>query len=585
MAKSRGNGGERTEMILTGRPVARGIGTGPAVCIHGTIRQFYQTEIPRSKIASEIERFQNAFDKSRRQIAELSRSGQRNGSDPTGDIFKVHLEILNDLALFSGIVREISENRLNAEWAVKTILEGYVAAYKALHESSLREKYLDLQDVGERILHALSGPASTTKAPKMGSVIIATELRPAMLMELAETSPSAIVTENGGWTSHTFIIARELRIPAVTGVRNALRLLSNEEEVYVNGFDGTVVINPTEKTHSALDKRADKKHTESASIPKNLKTLDGCEIFIHANSESPAGYRAAKLLGARGIGLYRSELLFGSVNESPSEEDQIKAYLAIAKAAGKDGVKIRTFDISGEGYFEAVGREKNPALGLRAIRFGLTNPKHLRTQIRAILVASHGFSVDIIVPMVSGVSDITQVTTMIAKEKRRLASKNIPFGEPRLGAMIEVPAAVITIEQIIKHVDFLCLGTNDLVQYMLAADRDNESVSRWFNSLHPAIVRSIHTVVAAADHAGKEIVACGEMAGSPFYLPVLLGLGVRRLSMNVNSIRKVRNLIAGVALEECRDLASAVMKCDTPEAGERLVRSAIEARWSHIFEA
>jgi phosphotransferase system enzyme I (PtsI) len=284
------------------------------------------------------------------------------------------------------------------------------------------------------------------------------------------------------------------------------------------------------------------------------------------------------------VGLFRSEYLYGRSKGFPTEQEQIEAYSAIADAAGEDGAKIRTFDLH---HDELVGnefaREKNPALGLRAIRMSFAHLKELRRQLRALLVASHERRIDIVVPMIAGVEEMRSIAAILKTEKRKLAAKSIPHGSPRLGAMIEVPSAVMTIDQIIAQVDFLALGTNDLVQYMLAVDRDNESVAGWFSSLHPGVLRAIKAVIDAATSAGKDLVICGEMAGSPFYVPLLVGLGARQLSMNVNSIAKVKTLISGIAYEEARAIANACLKADTPQKVEQILREGIAAKWGPIF--
>ena len=271
-----------------------------------------------------------------------------------------------------------------------------------------------------------------------------------------------------------------------------------------------------------------------------MKTLDGWPITIRANLDLPSAYKQAKRFGCEGIGLYRSEFLFNQFKGFPTETEQIEAYRQIAELAGDDGVRIRTFDLSLENLTgENEDKEKNPALGLRAIRMSLTRKKQFRTQIRALLQASFENNMDIVLPMISDVSEIIQ-TKESSKPKRNLPQKRHKYGSPRLSAMIEIPSAVLIAEEIAAEVDFLCLGTNDLVQYLLAVDRDNEAVADWFRTLHPAVFRAVKMVVKAAEDSDTPLIVCGEMAGSPFYAPVLIGLGVTEMSMNVNSIPQVR---------------------------------------------
>jgi len=277
--------------------------------------------------------------------------------------------------------------------------------------------------------------------------------------------------------------------------------------------------------------------------------------------------------------------LFNRFKGFPTENQQYEAYREIAEYAGDDGVKIRTFDLGPEQvYGQSHGREKNPALGLRAIRLGLEDTRHLRTQLRAILRASHNNKIDIVIPMVSGVEEIIKVRELIESETSALATKGIPVGDPRLGAMIEVPSAVLLIDQIVKETDLVCLGTNDLVQYVLGVDRDNESVAGWFRTLHPAVLGAVKAVIKAASDAEKSLVICGEMAGSSFYLPLLIGMGATELSMNVNSILRIRKVISGIAYQETITLAQEAEKCRTADGVEAALERHINEKWSHLIQ-
>ena len=306
--------------------------------------------------------------------------------------------------------------------------------------------------------------------------------------------------------------------------------------------------------------------------------------LIAANVDTPEAYRLAKTLGAKGIGLLRTESFIDQYGAIPSEQQQILAYQRIADVTGGDGMKIRTFDI-GAGHFNGNDRprETNPALGLRSIRLSLSKTDDFRTQIRAILRASVDRTIDLILPMISGVDEIVRSKVIIEEERERLAIDGIRFGNPRLGAMIEVPSGVLTARQIAKKVDFICLGTNDLVQYLLAVDRDNDAVADWYQTLHPAVIRAISEVLTAGSHAKIPVTVCGEMAGSPFYIPVLLGLGAQALSINTGSISQVRRLISGVALRETVELVKRVKTCESAEETEHLLRKYYSENWAHLF--
>jgi phosphotransferase system enzyme I (PtsI) len=416
------------------------------------------------------------------------------------------------------------------------------------------------------------------------------EVKPSTLIELFESKPKAIVAERGGWTSHTFILAREMNLPAVTGTTEILRRVQTGDKIIVDGYNGQIILHPAAETISnykvaaAEFEKFDPGEVEIAD--RTVKTLDGKEIIVRANLDLPDGYEQAKRYGARGIGLYRSEYLFNQYKGFPSESEQTEVYRRIAETVGDDGIRIRTFDLSAEQFAGDGGeKETNPALGLRAIRFSLRFKKQFRAQIRALLQASYQNKIDIIVPMISDVAEIVEIKKILRKEKTSLIKKGIKIGEPLVGAMIEVPSAVLTIEEIASEVDFLCLGTNDLVQYLLAVDRDNEAVAEWFQTLHPAVLRAIKKVLAAAEEARIPVVVCGEMAGSPFYAPILIGLGATELSMNVSSLPRVRKVLNGIAHEEARAVVGKIEKCRTAAEVESIVRENVREKWAHLFPA
>lgn len=580
----------KSEIRLEGRAVSRGVATGKAVIIYGNTRQFYRFPIPKSGVAAELARFRKAVTAARSKLAALAKPKHRKNGDSVSGIFEAHLLMLDEPSLCPEIEREIRSQGVNAEWAVKTVTDGLLEQCKAIPDATLRERYIDLEDVVERLMNALGGVSETTPRLAKGSVIVAEELRPSTLFELASTTPAAVITEHGGWTSHTFIIGRDLQIPAVTGITDILEYVKSGDSVIVDGYAGRVIVDPKTETiaqYGAPRAVISRQRDHDQFVPGRVTTtLDGREIVIRSNSDSPAAYSKAKRLGARGIGLYRTETLVNVAHGFPTESAQVAAYATIARAVGDDGVKIRTFDINADGYYETAGkREKNPALGLRAIRFGLTYPKYLRTQLRSLLIASHDQHIDIVIPMVSGVSDMIEVRKIVARERKRLRAESAAIGEPRVGAMIEVPAAVLTVEEILEHADFLCLGTNDLVQYLTAADRDNELAARWFTTLHPAVLRAIKMVISAAESADKELVICGEMAAAPYYIPLLIGLGARELSMNVNSIVRVKQFISKIAADECCEVAAAALDCATAAEVETLLEKNIRSRWPGLYAA
>ena len=575
----------KNEVRLNARAVSRGVAVGKIICLHGRKRQFYKLKIENSQIEREIRRFRAAVRLSARQLKKIS----LNNSDKTkAAIFDAHLLILEDKSLHSKIESNIKEQKVNAEWSVKIVTDEYIAKYKNISDEHLRERYIDLEDVAERLLTALGGGGKSNLMLEKNSIIVAREVKPSTLIELTTSQPLAIITENGGWTSHTFILAREMNLPAVTGLKRILRRVKNGDEVIVDGFVGQIILNPVAETRNkyqiaASEFQQDKSDESDASKGK-LQTLDGREIKIRANLDLPKGYAEAKKFGAQGIGLYRSEFLFNQYKGFPTESEQIEVYRKIAKLVGEEGVRIRTFDLSVEQLTEETEeREKNPALGLRAVRLSFSYPKEFRVQLRAVLQASFENNISIVLPMISDVSEIWRVKKIIESEKEKLKRRKISFGNPKLGAMIETPAAILTIDEIAAEVHFLCLGTNDLVQYLLAVDRDNEAVADWFRTLHPAVLRALKIVLSAAEKQNIPTVVCGEMAGSPVYVPILLGLGATELSMNIHSMPRVRKIVSKIAFEETRELLKKLENCRCADEIEKAAGEFYREKWAHLF--
>ena len=572
------------EIRLEARAVSRGVAIGKVICLHGDKRQFYRINLTDDQIEREIRRFRAAVRLAKRQLKKID----FNNSQIQSNIFEAHLLILEDNTLLSKIEDYIQKHKVNSEWAVKVVTDAYIADYKAIADEHLRERYIDLKDIARRMQTALGGSGNSGIRLKKNSIIVAKEVRPSTLIELMESQPQAIITENGGWTSHTFILAREMNLPSVTGVKKILRRVQTGDQVIVDGFSGQIVLNPSKKTlqqyEAAASEFEQNQVDEHEVSDKKAKTLDGKVIKLRTNLDLPKGYSEARRFGADGIGLYRSEFLFNRFNGFPTEAEQIEAYRNVAETVGAEGVRIRTFDLSLEQIAGAgEEREKNPALGLRAIRLSLTHLKQFRIQLRALLQASVKNNISVILPMISDVSEIVRAKAILENERKKLHKKKIETGKLMLGAMIEVPAAILIIDEIASEVDFLCLGTNDLVQYLLAVDRDNEVVADWFRTLHPAVLRSIKLIVKAAENAGIPAIVCGEMAGSPLYVPILIGLGVTELSMNVKSIPRVRKIISAIAFEEAQEIVKKLDACKTAASVEETAQMLFTEKWGHLF--
>ncbi len=579
--------GSPEELTLSGMAVSRGLSVGTVLCLHGRKRQFYRREIAGSDVAREADRFREAVEAAKAQLTDISNDAAESQMNRV-KIFETHRLFLEDRSLLSQIESMIGDQRVNAEWAVKSVIDKYVSRYKSLSDKHLQEKYIDLEDVGERLLSALGSEEQSYSLAK-DTIIVARELNPSTLIELSKKKPLAVVTENGGWTSHTFILARELELPAVTGIRQLLRMVESGDRMVVDGYHGTVILRPADETESKVREAIELAESELADLeiteaPNRLETLDGIPVIIRANLDISRDYSAAVSLGAKGIGLYRSEFLFNRNRGFPSEEEQVEIYTQIAAEANSAGIRIRTFDLSIGQIAGGAGREKNPALGLRGIRFSFRLEPEFRKQIRALLRAAAEGNLSIVLPMIADAEDVRWAKHLIDEEKAALERDSLRHGDPPVGVMIEVPSAVFTIDRILEISDFLNIGTNDLVQYLLAVDRDNEEVADWFRTSHSSVLESLRIVIAAAERAGKSTLICGEMAGSPLYIPILLGLGAREFSMNVNSIRRVRRLVSKIAVEECRAVLAEIEELPDGPDRDKGIHRIYKNKWSDLMD-
>ncbi len=574
------------ERHLAAIAVSRGIGIGRIAFLDGEKRQFFRIDLEPSQIDAEISRLRQAVAESIRQLSELAANRDPDKHRSISDIFGVHLLIIEESSFIEKIETVIQDIAVNAEWAIKTVSNRYLKQQGSVPGDHFREKYLDIEDVADRLLTSLNGSRPAVHLTEPDAVIVVHELRPSAIMELAKSKPAAVITERGGWTSHASILAREFALPMVTGIHDLEQVLLQRDLVIVDGINGQVIVNPNHETIASF-RAVIADNGLAVFLPegsnKGTLTRDGTEIVIRANIDLPDAYNMAEKLGARGIGLYRSESLITLPGVIPTEDEQFAAYRKIAGIAGDAGVRIRTFDIGLDLAGGNRSTERNPSLGLRAIRLSLSDSAHFRTQIRAILRAAASHKIDIVLPMITGVAEIVRSKDIIKEERELLVNAGISVGDPGIGAMIEVPSAVFTVREIAGQADFLCLGTNDLVQYLLAVDRDNDAVAEWYQTLHPAVIRAIGDVLAACKDAGITVSVCGEMAGSPFYVPLLLGLGARELSVHVNAVRQIRHLVSGITIQKTIDIVDKIRTLETADHIENALREYYLQHWSGLF--
>ena len=574
-----------TERRWTGLAVSEGVVIGRVLRIHRGTKHVYPARIEIRDLAQEQARFQDAVALAKTQLLAIENRAQAVLGPDQAYIFAAHRLLLEDRKLIAEIENEMTQQRANAEWAVKVVGDRLLATYAEIKDDYLRERGSDIEDVIHRLLEALGGARPHYRELSADAVIVAEDLLPSAVAELDLEYARAIVTDAGGWTSHTAIIARGLGIPAIVGLGDLYSAARTGDEVIVDSYHNEVLLHPDAET---IDKY------RSASPPKRSKlaeassadatiTTDGIKVTLRANVELPAEFKGVAEYGAEGIGLYRSEFLLARPGVMLSEEKQYRAYCEVAQLAGDHGAIVRLFDLGGDKGIATGDFEANPALGLRAIRFGLTELAVMRTQVRAIMRAAHEGRLDIVLPMVADVGDVRRAREIIDQERAKLTSEGRAIGPVRIGAMIEVPSAVMTADKIAKVVDFFELGTNDLVQYVLAVDRSNDKVADWFRSLHPAVLDSISRTLQAARAAGIRTIVCGEMASTPAYAVVLLGLGATDLSMTPLGISRVRRVLSGIDSRDAAEIADHCLTCQTADEVEEFVRHSFLQRWPHLF--
>ena len=495
------------ELRCKGLGVADGVVIGRVLRLQEGTRDVYRAQIAEADLERERRRFRAAVRLSRRQLEAIKDRAEKELGRGHAYIFDAHLLFLEDAKLTRDVEDYIVKQHSNAEWAAKVVGDRLLSIYTQINDEYLRERGSDIEDVIQRLLANLTGEGP--KYPNLfeDAVVVSPDLLPSTIAELNLSHVKAIATDAGGWTSHMAIIARGLGLTAVVGLRDFYQRTRTGDQIIVDARSGEVVLHPTAETiekyefttHSAAPTPA---LTEVVDC-KPIETADGVNISLRANVELPTEFRAVRDFGACGVGLFRSEFLLSRPGLMSSEEEQYETYKSLAEAAGDHGAIVRLFDVGGEVASDLKERERNPALGLRAVRFNLRHKEIMRTQVRAILRAAAAGRLSIVIPMIADVADVRLAKNVIREEVERLSAANIVFSEVPIGAMIEVPSAVLTAETIAKEVDFFELGTNDLVQYTLAVDRGNDKVSEWFRTLHPAVLYGINRTLEAARGAGN----------------------------------------------------------------------------------
>jgi phosphotransferase system enzyme I (PtsI) len=566
-------GQSKGEKVFNGIAVSAGVCRGKVMVLHRARHMIARRELPEVEVTAEVKRFEQALVKTRQQIVEVQRRVAETMSSSEADIFDAHLLMLEDRMLIEEVMRMIREKKTNSDFAFHSVSDRYVAALEGVDDDYLRERAADMRDLSSRVLDNLLDVNDSFSLSHLTEpcILVSHDLSPSTTALLDKKYILGFATDIGGKTSHTAIMARSLDIPAVVGLQNLTNELENGDYALLDGYNGTVVINPTDQTLFEYGQLAKLKASLDEKLQEILRqpaiTLDGKTIHLSANIGTELDVVSVIAHGAEGVGLFRTEFLYINRTSPPDEEDQFKVYSQVAAALKPEHVIIRTLDLGGDKFAShlQLTEEMNPFLGWRAIRFCLAQPELFKAQLRAILRASAQGNIKMMYPMISGLDEWNQATALLEECKTELRLEKIAFDENmEVGAMIEIPSAALIAASLAKRAKFFSIGSNDLIQYTLAADRTNERVSHLYEPTHPAILRLIKTTVDAGHAAGIWTGVCGEIGGDPVLVPLLIGLGVDELSAAPSVVPEVKYMIRKVKLTEAEALAEFALNCESP---------------------
>ncbi|HJZ68567.1 MAG TPA: phosphoenolpyruvate--protein phosphotransferase, partial [Blastocatellia bacterium] len=579
------------DVKLQGIPASPGIAVGRVLRLDERGRHhFYYTGVSVARARMEVRRLRQAFQEARAQLHDIKvRLAEELGYEHSF-ILDAHLLMLEDEQLINELEHEIRTRRVNAEWAVRSVADRAIDVYKQVNDAYLRERTSDLEDVATRLLTVLSGHDKFDLSQlDQDVIIVANNIWPSTIAELDFKHVLGFATDAGGMTSHSAIIARSLGIPAVVGLHDITRLAKTGNSIVIDGAGGEVILRPSKQRLQTYRLKQQSEAKVKEAVPERAQlaeTRDGVRVTLRANVELPSEIESLALFGAEGIGLYRSEFLFlTQLPELPGEDEQYEVYRKLAEATGDAGANIRVFDLGGDKLtLEGFEAEQNPALGLRAIRLSLKVEHIFRTQLRAILRANVHGHLRVVLPLISTITELRDAKRIISDVKQELAEARIEHNASLpIGVMIEVPAAAMMADLFAREADFLSVGTNDLIQYLLAVDRVNENIAHLYQPLHPAVLRIIAQLVQAAEAAGVPLELCGEMAADPLHAIGLIGLGIRTLSLVPGSIPLVKNAIRSIEIEHARALMKEALSLTSSSEVEELLARELPRQGSRLF--
>jgi phosphotransferase system enzyme I (PtsI) len=564
---------------IHGVSVSNGIAIGKALLISNALLEVVHYQINNDEVPNEIKRLSRAINDVKKDLFKIKKQLQKDSSEEFSAFIDTHIMILADKNFSDKPKEIIAKDSCNAEWALKKQMDFFVSKFELIKDEYIKERKNDVIQVVERILKVLLGHPYQTNhiSNESSTILVAHDISPADALQFKKHQYAAFLTDMGGSTSHTAILARSLNIPSIVALQNARTLIKNNEQIIVDGNQGIVIINPSQDILEEYQVRQNLWGIEQTKLSKikniKCKTLDNKKIELLANIEVPGDIPSVKENRASGIGLFRTEFLFMNRKELPNEVEQFEIYKSVAKSMKNKTVVIRTLDSGADKLTSAdTTISSNPALGLRAIRLCLSEPQLFSIQLRAILRASRFGLVKILIPMLSSLSELRQTKLLIQRAKTSLSNDKILYDNNiKIGGMIEVPAVAINAEAFAQELDFLSIGTNDLIQYTLAIDRTDDRVSHLYNSLHPAILKLINTTIKAGKKYNKEVSICGEMAGDSRLTKLLLGMGLRHFSMHPSRILSVKKQILHSNTQKLESISAKILRTKESENIETLI--------------
>ena len=567
-----------TKGLLKGIPVSEGIAIGRAWILESPWDEVVAYSLKRNQVKKEVKRYLSVLKEVEQQLKECRNRVRREIGEEEANIFESHLSILNDLFFQKEIPESIQNQEKNVEWLLKEGVDRWSQSFHKMESDYFRHRIDDIKDVAVRILRILLQSEDVKHSFSEQTILVAYNLTPSDTARVDRNKILGFATELGGQTSHASILARSMGLPAVVGVKRLMQEAQNGDLIVVDGNSGIVYVDPPERIITEYEKLQKQFNVYWNRLSQEVRlpavTTDGVKILLQANVSMTADVSLAVQYRADGIGLFRTELPFLIVGRLLSEEEQFQLYRTIVETMKDKSVTIRTLDLGGDKFlpFQGVTEDKNPFLGWRSIRISLQERDVFKIQLRAMLRASAYGHVNVLFPMISSIEEILEIREVMNETKKELEKENIPFDQAiKSGVMIEVPSVAIIMDRLVKYTDFISIGTNDLIQYTLAVDRNNEKVAKFYKPLNPAILILIHSTIQAANQAGIPVSLCGEMAGNPLYTSLLLGFGLRQLSMSPLTLTEVKERVRAISIQECEEVAKTVLKMDLIEDIEKVL--------------